>query len=156
MSWDDQTIPDVGSAPEPQRGTAQLLSIAGGVPTVNLGDGRTSFGRLADNHVQLPSDRVSRRHAEVFREGAQWFVVDLDSSNGTLLNRRRLAPSRREPLQNQDLLQIADFRFLFVDWRRQLPDQPLEDFELDCDAVRAEVDKLLEQFRLDPGSRAGG
>lgn len=150
MSWDDKTIPDVGATPEQPRGSAQLLCILGGVPNVTLGDARLKIGRLAENDVQLPSDRVSRRHAEVWRDGEKWFVQDLGSSNGTVLNNRSLDPERRELLQNQDVLQISDFRFLFIDWRRQLPDQPLADFQLDCDAVKSEVDRLMEQFRIAP------
>ena len=74
MSWDDKTIPDVGATPEQPRGSAQLLCILGGVPNVTLGDARLKIGRLAENDVQLPSDRVSRRHAEVWRDGEKWFV----------------------------------------------------------------------------------
>ena len=34
----------------------------------------------------LPEDCVSRRHAELRRDGERWFLRDLGSSNGTRVN----------------------------------------------------------------------
>lgn len=46
-----------------------------------------SIGRGSDNAIVLPDYSVSRRHAVVRVEGGAWFVVDLKSTNGVLLNR---------------------------------------------------------------------
>jgi len=40
---------------------------------------------------------VSRRHAEVRQEGAAYWVVDLDSTNGTEINGRRLKRAKLRP-----------------------------------------------------------
>jgi len=40
------------------------------------------LGRSKDADVQIPDPNVSRRHAELRREGTTWWLVDLDSTNG--------------------------------------------------------------------------
>lgn len=63
---------------------------------VELGDEPATIGRLPDCDVVLDDRNVSRRHAEVRRDGNGYLVVDLDSTNGTRVNgagvkERRLA-----------------------------------------------------------------
>jgi pSer/pThr/pTyr-binding forkhead associated (FHA) protein len=49
------------------------------------------LGRVeAANGLCLRDEGVSRRHAEVFRLGERWFVRDLGSRNGTLVNGERV------------------------------------------------------------------
>jgi pSer/pThr/pTyr-binding forkhead associated (FHA) protein len=45
-------------------------------------------GRGSDVDVRLTDSGVSRRHAEVRREGDEVFLVDLGSTNGTQVNGR--------------------------------------------------------------------
>ena len=54
---------------------------------IKLGQGITTLGRTTDNTVAFPSDsNISRYHAEIeFRDGDFW-LIDLNSSNGTSLN----------------------------------------------------------------------
>ena len=47
-----------------------------------LDDGRAVIGRSKDCDIQLADPNVSRKHAEVRQEGAAYWVVDLDSTNG--------------------------------------------------------------------------
>ena len=48
------------------------------------------LGRSKDCDVQVEDANVSRRHAELRREGSTWWLVDLDSTNGTELNGKRV------------------------------------------------------------------
>lgn len=54
---------------------------------ITLGQGITTLGRTTDNTVAFPTDsNISRYHAEIeWRDGDFW-LIDLNSSNGTLLN----------------------------------------------------------------------
>ncbi len=62
---------------------------------------------------------VSRRHAEVKQEGNKYFVTDLDSSNGTLVNGVKLPPQQPRQLRNGDRIKIGK---LVLEFRwRQLP-----------------------------------
>lgn len=44
------------------------------------------IGRLSSSDVVLPDPNVSRRHAELRRDGDRWVLADLGSTNGTLVN----------------------------------------------------------------------
>lgn len=48
------------------------------------------IGRGVTNDVSFTDERVSRHHAVLWAEGGSWHVRDLDSANGTFLNRARV------------------------------------------------------------------
>ncbi len=80
--------------------------------------GTCSFGRDSANTVVLPGNQVSRRHAMIHTQGkGEHWVVDLGSSNGILLNGRRV----KQPvaLKDQDKLEIGPNRFVY---RQTAPD----------------------------------
>lgn len=52
-------------------------------------------------------DAVSRRHAELSYRDGQYWICDLQSSNGTMLNRLELTPGRRFPLASGDELSLG-------------------------------------------------
>lgn len=67
--------------------------------TVEFTSSPVRIGRSRDNDVVLPEDRASQssaRHAEVRYEKDAWWIVDLDSTNGTLLNGRAVRRARLE------------------------------------------------------------
>lgn len=54
-------------------------------------------GRGSDAHIRIEDAGVSRRHAEVRREGDEVFLVDLGSTNGTTVNGRAVERIRLNP-----------------------------------------------------------
>ena len=56
---------------------------------------------------------VSRRHAELIQEGDTWYVVDLDSTNGTFLNGVEIAPKTRSLLTDGDQLMMGELQIVF-------------------------------------------
>jgi hypothetical protein len=58
---------------------------------------RVVIGRSRDCDIQVADANVSRRHAEVRQEGAAYWVVDLDSTNGTEVNGKRLKRAKLRP-----------------------------------------------------------
>lgn len=70
-----------------------------------------SIGRGSDNDVVLGSKQVSRNHAVLSVLDGQLYVKDLDSSNGTFVNDQRLEGNKSTPLQVEDTLGFASFRF---------------------------------------------
>jgi pSer/pThr/pTyr-binding forkhead associated (FHA) protein len=51
---------------------------------------RMVIGRSKDCDIQLADPNVSRRHAEVRQEGATYWLVDLDSTNGVEVDGKRV------------------------------------------------------------------
>jgi pSer/pThr/pTyr-binding forkhead associated (FHA) protein len=49
-----------------------------------------SIGRLSYNDVVLPFAQISRQHAELRRVNGQWWIADLQSTNGLQINSRRI------------------------------------------------------------------
>ena len=60
--------------------------------------------------VILRDPNVSRRHAELTFTGSDWSIEDLNSTNGTFVNNRRIT---RCPLRNGDLLTFGLSNFEF-------------------------------------------
>lgn len=66
----------------------------------------TRIGRNPDNDVVIANDkRVSKYHAEIRREDGSYVVVDLQSTNGTMVNGRRI---NRHRLADGDVIRIGD------------------------------------------------
>jgi DNA-binding CsgD family transcriptional regulator len=71
-----------------------------------------TIGRDPANDVILYQDKlVSRSHAEIVLKNGQWYVVDLDSRNGTTVNGRS---AHRYPLRDGDLIGVGSTTFAFV------------------------------------------
>ena len=64
-----------------------------------------TIGRLDTCDVVLSDPGVSRKHAEVRREGDEWVVVDLSSTNGTLVNGHAV---RRHRLSAGDRIELGE------------------------------------------------
>ena len=74
--------------------------------------GNLSIGRSAKNVLVLDSPKVSRRHAIInVQNVGEFWLIDLGSSNGTFLNKRRV----NQPVQlcDQDQIGIGDNIFTF-------------------------------------------
>jgi hypothetical protein len=68
--------------------------------------GELTIGRSSDCTVPLPSDNfVSQVHARVFLRENEYWVEDLGSTNGTLMNGRKLAGPA--PVRRGDRLQVG-------------------------------------------------
>src|ERR687885_220511 len=78
---------------------------------------RVVIGRSKDCDIQVADTNVSRRHAEVRQEGAAHWLVDLDSTNGTEVNGRRL---KRAKLRPGDTITVGDTELVF---RRETAEQ---------------------------------
>lgn len=71
---------------------------------VPLGTAAVVIGRSKECDVSVADGNVSRRHAEVGRSGDGFEVRDLDSTNGTLVNGRRI---RREAVGEGDEITVG-------------------------------------------------
>ena len=93
--------------------SAQLRAEQGPLAGQTLAISRSPFtlGRSADNDLVVPEPLASRHHARLEARAGRWYLIDLDSANGTLLNRQRL--SGEQALNAGDLIAIGDTVLVF-------------------------------------------
>ena len=77
---------------------------------VPIAGAKAVLGRSKDCEVQVEDANVSRRHAELRREGSTWWLVDLDSTNGTELNGKRV---QRAKLSDGDKITLGGTDLVF-------------------------------------------
>jgi TolB protein len=65
------------------------------------------IGRGGASDIVFNDDQISRRHAEMRNEGGIWYISDLQSSNGTFVNDRRLASGERVALRPEDRVRLG-------------------------------------------------
>lgn len=97
-------------APSPAQATAQLVDVVTG-DTYQVTGPTCVVGReRAATDIALRDPNVSRRHAQLISTGTDWSIEDLNSTNGTLVNNRRIT---RCPLRNGDMLTFGLSTFEF-------------------------------------------
>jgi hypothetical protein len=73
--------------------------------------GRTTIGRDHDNDLSLAMRSVSRHHAVLIPAFRTAFVQDLSSTNGVLVNRRRVRCAR---LEHGDVITVGEAQFRYT------------------------------------------
>jgi hypothetical protein len=85
-------------------GVSHVLVVDGPGTRHVLDQGSNVLGRGTDADIRLPDTGVSRKHADVQLDGGTVTVEDLGSTNGTLVNGRRVA---RQELADGDVVRIG-------------------------------------------------
>ena len=69
------------------------------------------IGRSKDCDIRISDDpNVSRRHAEIRQEGTAYWLVDLESTNGSTVNGRR---QQRAKLESDDRITLGSTDLVF-------------------------------------------
>ena len=68
------------------------------------------IGRSKECDIRLGDPNVSRRHAEVRREGQTYWILDLGSTNGMTVNGRR---QQRAQLNDEDRITVGSTELVF-------------------------------------------
>ncbi|MBA2361292.1 MAG: DUF3662 and FHA domain-containing protein [Actinobacteria bacterium] len=68
------------------------------------------IGRSKECDIRVNDGNVSRRHAEIRREGSTFWLVDLDSTNGVTVNGRSL---KRAKLDDEDRISVGSTELVF-------------------------------------------
>lgn len=71
---------------------------------------RTTIGRTPDNDIQIDTTYISRHHAVVLSNAQDCVIEDLNSTNGVLVNGRRVG---RQSLRDGDSLLIGNTTFTY-------------------------------------------
>ncbi len=93
------------AAPKPPRGfrraAPSLLVVTAGPlagTSVRLAENPLTIGRANDCTLVLDDDYASGHHARLFPRDGQWYVEDLRSTNGTYLDRQKVASPTPAPV----------------------------------------------------------
>lgn len=114
-------LPSSESLPTAARDRGVLVRVDGpsNGQVFSLETAELLIGRGPQATFRVPDEGVSRRHALLVHTRGHYFIQDLDSSNGTFLEGRRV---KRAPLMEGDLIQFgphASFRFCMMDQKQE-------------------------------------
>ena len=84
--------------------TETLILLEGG-GRIPLTQDRILLGRSEDCDLQIIDTAVSSRHCELRREGREWWILDLNSRNGTIVNGK---PVKKQRLFSGDEITIGN------------------------------------------------
>jgi pSer/pThr/pTyr-binding forkhead associated (FHA) protein len=77
-----------------------------------------NIGRASNNEIKIADAGVSSKHAKIWAEEGRWWVMDLGSTNGTLVNN---ADIDREELKDGDKLSFGPILAQFVQAAKRRP-----------------------------------
>jgi len=103
---------DGTEAVEGSCGLAMLVPINGDESAqCTIKTGLLSLGSSPDNDIQIESDFISRHHAQIVSNSADSILRDLNSTNGTYVNAKRI---KRHALRDGDSITVGKYRFKYV------------------------------------------
>ena len=140
-TWDIDVVTNVEEnpalPPEPPR---LVLSNNGSVlQDLKMQKARLLIGRSDHNDIAIGSRFISRHHALIVRHGNSTFLMDLNSTNGTFVNAKRIS---NQVLTHDDVITVGHHKIKFIDPHAQRRDQ-LEGPEFADTAIM----KSLEDMR---------
>lgn len=94
-------------APSPEKPRPAALVVvnpSGNRNRVDIDPLPFQIGRAQESHLVLRDNRISRSHARIVAENGEYFVEDLDSRHGVLVNGARI---RRKKLRNADRVEFG-------------------------------------------------
>jgi pSer/pThr/pTyr-binding forkhead associated (FHA) protein len=97
-------------AAAPENPKRVLIRQEGNAEVVHPIGRRTSIGRTQENDIQIDTVHVSRRHAVLLSNSDHCIVEDLNSTNGVLVNGRRIG---RQLLQDGDIVMVGKTEFRY-------------------------------------------
>ena len=81
------------------------------VDEIDLDKARLIIGRSGHNDLTINSRFVSRHHALLISNGSSTLLMDLNSTNGTFVNSRRIS---NHMLRHEDIVSLGSYRLKFL------------------------------------------
>ena len=71
------------------------------------------FGRDESADIMIDNPNISREHFKISKDEGLYYIEDLKSSNGTILNDKELSSGKAYPIQSGDMIYILDIDIVF-------------------------------------------
>ncbi len=113
-TWDDEDEPELAAADDAAAEPPKLFITENGktVQEIDFVTPRILIGRSEHNDLQIDSRFISRHHMLLVRHGGSTFLMDLNSTNGTMVNSRRVS---NHVLVDSDIISVGNHRIKFAD-----------------------------------------
>lgn len=122
-TWDDAepAFVEMGNAFSPEPPQLTLTNNGSVMSDLRMEKSRMLIGRSDHNDISIDSRFVSRHHALLVRHGSTTFLMDLNSTNGTFVNARRIS---NHVLLHEEVISIGHHKIKFNDPYAQTKDSP--------------------------------
>lgn len=90
----------------------QLKFNAAVIKEIPLTKDAVLVGRKPDNQIVIDNPAISGHHCKISLQGGTYYVEDLESTNGTYVNQKRI---KKAGLHNNDVVGVAKHSIVFVD-----------------------------------------
>jgi len=104
-----------GAAPEPPPPEREVVTLVVNGRPHEVTKQRVTIGRSRECDIRLSDPNASRQHAELRQDGVAYWLVDLGSTNGVVVNGTRTKKAKLEP---GDTITVGSTT---LEFRRELP-----------------------------------
>lgn len=114
----DKTIVQIPE-PIPDKKQCYLVPEEKGQEIISLGEFPFFIGRFQKDTESLEKKKnVSRMHSKIEQMGEQFYITDLNSTNGTFINEKRIEKNQKIEITEGDKISFADIPFYFTkEWK---------------------------------------
>ena len=143
-TWKEAEAYEAGERVEPAPPTLYVSHEGETLKELVFRSPRLLIGRSEHNDIAIRSKFISRHHALLVRHGGSTFLMDLNSTNGTYVNSRRVS---NQVLIHDDVITVGHHRIKFVDPEARLR-STLDDVEFADTIIMkslADMRRLLAQ-----------
>lgn len=80
---------------------------------ISLESDITKIGQGQEMDAQINRSTISHYHAKIEKSSDQYYIEDLNSTNGTMVNGEALSYKERRVLKKNDIIEFADVKYRF-------------------------------------------
>lgn len=85
-----------------------------GLSNIRLDLPNSKIGSGEEMQIRIPKDTISHYHARIEKEGQDYYLEDMNSTNGTFVNDAPISYKERRLLKSNDIVRFADARYRFI------------------------------------------
>jgi len=80
------------------------------------------IGRLPDNDIVIENEAVSSKHAKIISKDEEYYIDDLNSTNGTFVNKKKITSHM---LKDEDIISIGKHELVFCLYEKCILEETL-------------------------------